>query len=78
MSSEEFDALTRGLASRTISRRRALQLAAAGALGAAGLGVATEAAEAATLPSALARLDRGDHACPSLQMEQLNKYLTQN
>ena len=48
MSSEEFDALTRGLASRTISRRKALQLAAAGALGAAGLGVATEAAEAAT------------------------------
>ena len=48
MSAEEFDALTRGLASRAISRRRALQLAAAGALGAAGLGVATEAAEAAT------------------------------
>jgi hypothetical protein len=50
MSAEEFDALTRGLASRAISRRRALQLAAASALGAAGLGVATEAAEAAPPP----------------------------
>jgi hypothetical protein len=46
MSAEEFDALTRGLANRTISRRRALQLAAAGALGAAGLGVAAGEAEA--------------------------------
>jgi hypothetical protein len=47
MSSEEFDALTRGLASRTISRRKALQLAAASALGAAGLGAAAREAQAA-------------------------------
>ena len=46
MSAEDFDALTEALASRTISRRRALRLAAASALGAAGLGVAAREAEA--------------------------------
>ena len=47
MSGEDFDALTEALASRTISRRRALRLAAASALGAAGLGIAAREAEAA-------------------------------
>ena len=52
MSAEEFDALTEALASRAISRRRALKLAAASALGAAGLGAAAREAEAAaTCPS---------------------------
>jgi hypothetical protein len=46
MSGEDFDALTEALASRTISRRRALRLAAASALGAAGLGIAAREAEA--------------------------------
>jgi hypothetical protein len=47
VSSEDFDNLTRALANRTISRRRALRLAAASVLGAAGLGVAAREAEAA-------------------------------
>jgi len=46
VSTEDVDNLTIALASRTISRRRVLQLAAASALGAAGLGVATREAEA--------------------------------
>jgi hypothetical protein len=46
MSGEDFDNLTRALGSRAISRRRALQLAAASAIGAAGLGAATREAEA--------------------------------
>jgi hypothetical protein len=46
MSADDFDNLTRALASRAISRRRALQLAAASAIGAAGLGVATREVEA--------------------------------
>jgi hypothetical protein len=46
MSGEDFDSLTRALGSRAISRRRALQLAAASALGAAGLGMATREVEA--------------------------------
>ena len=46
MSGEDFDALTEALASRTISRRRALRLAAASALGAAGLGISAREAEA--------------------------------
>jgi hypothetical protein len=47
VSSEDFDNLTRALASQTISRRRALRLAAASVLGAAGLSVAAREAEAA-------------------------------
>ena len=47
MSTQDFDNLTKALANRSISRRRALQLAAASALGVAGLGVATRKAEAA-------------------------------
>jgi hypothetical protein len=59
VSTQDFDDLTRALASRTISRRRALQLAAASALGAAGLGVATREAEAApTCPRRGAGCDR--------------------
>ena len=46
MSGEDFDNLTIALANRSISRRRALQLAAASALGAAGIGVAAREAEA--------------------------------
>lgn len=46
MSGEDFDALTKALASRTISRRRVLRLAAASALGAAGMGVVAREAEA--------------------------------
>jgi hypothetical protein len=46
MAGEGFDNLAIGLANRTISRRRALQLAAASALATAGLGVATREAEA--------------------------------
>jgi hypothetical protein len=46
VSGEDFDNLTIALANRSISRRRALQLAAASALGAAGIGVAAREAEA--------------------------------
>ena len=43
MSTQDFDNLTAALADRSISRGRALRLAAAVVLGAAGLGVASEA-----------------------------------
>ena len=43
MSIQDFDNLTAALADRSISRGRALRLAAAGVLGAAGLGVASQA-----------------------------------
>ena len=46
MSTQDFDDLTKALASRSISRRRALQLAAASALGMAGLNIAAKEAEA--------------------------------
>jgi hypothetical protein len=46
MSTQDFDGLAAALANRAISRRRALQLAAASALGAAGLGVAATEAQA--------------------------------
>ena len=46
MSIQDFDNLTAALADRAISRRRALQMAAASALGAAGLGLATGEAQA--------------------------------
>ncbi len=47
MSTENFDGLAAALANRAVSRRRALQLAAASALGMAGLGVAASEAQAA-------------------------------
>ena len=46
MSIQDFDNLTAALADRAISRRRALQLAAASALGVAGLGMAAREAHA--------------------------------
>ncbi len=47
MSTENFDGLAAALPNRSVSRRRALQLAAASALGAVGLGVTATAAHAA-------------------------------
>ena len=46
MSIQDFDNLTAALADRAISRRRALQMAAASALGVAGLGLAAGEAHA--------------------------------
>jgi len=46
VSIQDFDNLTAALADRAISRRRALQMAAASALGAAGLGLAAGEAQA--------------------------------
>ena len=46
MSIQDFDNLTAALADRAISRRRALQMAAASALGAAGLNLAAGEAQA--------------------------------
>ena len=46
MSIQDFDNLTAALADRAISRKRALQMAAASALGVAGLGLAAGEAEA--------------------------------
>jgi hypothetical protein len=67
VSSEDFDSLTKALANRTISRRRALRLAAASALGAAGLGVATREAEAA--PSCPRRGAGCDRRCRDTNKE---------
>ena len=47
MSIQDFDNLTAALADRAISRRRALKMAAASVLGAAGLGLAAGEAHAA-------------------------------
>jgi len=47
VSNQDFDNLTAALADRSISRRRALKMAAASALGAVGLGVAAGEAQAA-------------------------------
>jgi len=49
VSIQDFDNLTAALANRAISRRRALQMAAASALGAVGLGLAAGEAQAAPM-----------------------------
>lgn len=49
MSTENFDDLAAALANRSISRRRALQVAAASVLGAVGLGVGAREAQAAPM-----------------------------
>jgi hypothetical protein len=50
VSIQDFDNLAAAVADRAVSRRRALQMAAAGALGAVGLGLAAGEAQAATCP----------------------------